>query len=95
VSGPAATADVAKRVVAAGVGFVLHEAATQSLAEVELAGREEIVVVVGPEGGISDAELEELTVAGAHPVRLGSNVLRSSTAGVAALSAICARTRWT
>jgi 16S rRNA (uracil1498-N3)-methyltransferase len=50
--------------------------------------------VVGPEGGIADDELTALTAAGAQPVRLGSTVLRSSTAGVAALSAICVRTRW-
>ena len=45
----------------------------------------EILLVVGPEGGISDAEVERLTSAGAVAARLGSHVLRASTAGPAAL----------
>jgi 16S rRNA (uracil1498-N3)-methyltransferase len=58
-------------------------------------GRGEIVVVVGPEGGISDEELEAFSAVGAEPLRMGSSVLRSSTAGVAAVAALLARTpRW-
>jgi 16S rRNA (uracil1498-N3)-methyltransferase len=53
------------------------------------------VVVVGPEGGISDAELDTFTAAGASVVRLGDAVLRTSTAGMAALSVLSARLgRW-
>lgn len=94
VSGPATIADVAARAGAAGVALVLHESATTSLADVHLADADDVLVVVGPEGGISDGELAAMTGAGALAVRLGDTVLRSSTAGVAALSAICARTRW-
>jgi 16S rRNA (uracil1498-N3)-methyltransferase len=47
-------------------------------------------LVVGPEGGISDAELAALTVAGAIAVRLGPHVLRSSSAGPAAMAALAA-----
>lgn len=46
----------------------------------------DIVLVVGPEGGVSAEELEALTAAGATAVRLGESVLRTSTAGPAALS---------
>lgn len=94
VTGPATTADVSHRIGATGIAVVLHEGATASLADVDVASAREVLVIVGPEGGITDEELTELTAAGAQPVRLGSNVLRSSTAGVAALAAICARTRW-
>jgi 16S rRNA (uracil1498-N3)-methyltransferase len=94
VTGPVTTAEVATRVVGAGVAIVLHEAATGTLADIEPVAAGEVLVVVGPEGGIADDELAQLVEAGACPVRLGSTVLRSSTAGVAALSAICARTRW-
>lgn len=58
-------------------------------------GGSEIVLVVGPEGGISDVELEAFVAAGATAVRLGESVLRTSTAGVAAISVLSARLgRW-
>jgi 16S rRNA (uracil1498-N3)-methyltransferase len=47
-----------------------------------------IALVVGPEGGFSEAELEQLESAGAVRVRLGSSVLRTSTAGPAALAVL-------
>jgi 16S rRNA (uracil1498-N3)-methyltransferase len=49
---------------------------------------------VGPEGGLSDGEVVALNAAGARPVRLGQEVLRTSTAGAAALAALSVRTRW-
>lgn len=49
---------------------------------------QELHIVVGPEGGISDREIDLLVAAGASPALLGTNVLRSSTAGPAAISAI-------
>jgi 16S rRNA (uracil1498-N3)-methyltransferase len=54
----------------------------------------EIVVVVGPEGGISDPELEAFTEAGAEAVSLGPTVLRTSTAGSAAIAVLSASSRW-
>jgi 16S rRNA (uracil1498-N3)-methyltransferase len=78
----------------ASVPVVLHEAASGPLADLPVPGRGEIVIVVGPEGGISDKELEAFATVGAEPVRLGSSVLRTSTAGVAATAALLARTRW-
>ena len=53
---------------------------------VPLSGDRDIVLVVGPEGGIAPAELELFTAAGARLVRLGDTVLRTSTAGPAALA---------
>lgn len=54
-----------------------------------------ILLVVGPEGGISSTELDRLVEGGAVPVRLGAEVLRSSTAGPAALAVMNARLgRW-
>jgi 16S rRNA (uracil1498-N3)-methyltransferase len=78
----------------ASVPVVLHEAASGPLADLPVPGRAEIVIVVGPEGGISDEELEAFAKVGAEPVRLGSSVLRTSTAGVAATAALLARSRW-
>lgn len=72
---------------------VLHEEASAPLASVALS--DEIVVVVGPEGGVTPDELAAFEEAGAVSVRLGSEVLRTSTAGVAAVSALLSRTtRW-
>jgi 16S rRNA (uracil1498-N3)-methyltransferase len=78
----------------ASVPVVLHEAASGPLADLPVPGRGEIVIVVGPEGGISDEELAAFATVGAEPVRLGSSVLRTSTAGVAATAALLARSRW-
>lgn len=56
---------------------------------------EDIALVVGPEGGIDGAELDRLEAAGAVRVRLGDSVLRTSTAGPAALAVLQARLgRW-
>jgi 16S rRNA (uracil1498-N3)-methyltransferase len=91
VTGLATTAQVAARLRGA-TGLVLHEAATTPLSAVELPGQGEVVLVVGPEGGLSD---EELATLGGTAVRLGRTVLRTSTAGAAALSVLSARSgRW-
>lgn len=74
--------------------LVLHEDAATPLADHPLPDAGELILVVGPEGGIGDGELERLTAAGATPVRLGPHVLRSSNAGPAALAVLGARSRW-
>jgi 16S rRNA (uracil1498-N3)-methyltransferase len=52
-------------------------------------------VVVGPEGGVAEDELAAFAAAGAGSVRLGEPVLRTSTAGAAALAVLSARLgRW-
>lgn len=84
-----------QRLTACGTVFVLHEDATQPLAGTDLDGLDDVALVVGPEGGISPAELDALTAAGARAVRLGPHVLRSSSAGPAALAVVMAATRWT
>jgi 16S rRNA (uracil1498-N3)-methyltransferase len=89
------TRQVAARLAAGAAAFVLHEEATERLTVAELPESGDVVLVVGPEGGISDAELDVFREAGAVPVRLGHAVLRTSTAGVAALSVLATRlARW-
>ena len=73
--------------------LVMHESATTKLSEVvtsKFADMSEIIIVIGPEGGISDSELALLEGAGAHIVGLGPEVFRSAHAGGAALSAVSA-----
>ena len=75
--------------------LVLHEQASQPLASVALPTDGEVLLVVGPEGGITAPELAALASAGATAVRLGASVLRTSTAGAAAAAVVSARTaRW-
>ncbi len=94
VADVASTAQVLHR-LHAGRAFVLHEAAAGPLVRAHLPEVGEIVLVVGPEGGVSDDELAGFVAAGAQPVRLGSPVLRASTAGAAALAALSSRLgRW-
>lgn len=74
--------------------LVLDPLASESLASLELDDRD-IVLVVGPEGGVSPQEVEVLTSAGATLVRLGAGVLRTSTAGPAAIAVLnVALGRW-
>ncbi|GAB94371.1 16S rRNA (uracil1498-N3)-methyltransferase [Kineosphaera limosa] len=93
VSGPVTTAQLAQ-LLRGAAAFVLHEEASERLVAQELPAEGDVYLVVGPEGGIAPAELTALSDAGALPVRLGSEVLRSSSAGPAALAVLAARTRW-
>ncbi len=95
VTALASTADLLAVIAEADLAVVLHEDATLPLADLDVPAAGRIVVVVGPEGGISSAELSALTSAGAQSVRLGDEVLRTSTAGVVALAALLVGTpRW-
>jgi 16S rRNA (uracil1498-N3)-methyltransferase len=91
----ATTADIAKLLGSATLPVVLHEAAQRPLAALSVPERGDIVVVVGPEGGISDAEVAAFEEAGARAARLGQSVLRTSTAGAVAGGVLLSRTtRW-
>ncbi len=91
VAEPASTTDVAELVRRAALAVVLHEEATEPLASVTVPATGEVMVVVGPEGGLTARELDAFGVA---PVRLGDTVLRTSTAGVAAAALLLGRSRW-
>ncbi|MEV1130592.1 16S rRNA (uracil(1498)-N(3))-methyltransferase [Agromyces sp. NPDC049794] len=74
--------------------LLLEPTASSALTDLRLDGRD-LALVVGPEGGIAPAELERLVAAGAEPVRLGASVLRTSTAGPAAITVLnVALGRW-
>lgn len=92
-------ADLVQEMGKSALFLILHEQAnyrlSEALAEHLTVEIEEVYFVVGPEGGISPRELEMLEGAGAHTVLLGPEVLRSSTAGAAAISALnVALGRW-
>ncbi|WP_330178893.1 16S rRNA (uracil(1498)-N(3))-methyltransferase [Nocardia sp. NBC_01503] len=73
----------------------LHESGETRLTELSFDGVPEVVLIVGPEGGLDDSELTALAEAGADIVLLGPTVLRTSTAAAVALGALGALTpRW-
>jgi len=94
VSRPANQAAVIRRIESAALALVLHEEAPQPLAGIELPDSGDVVLIVGPEGGVAPAELAAFVAAGAVAVRLGPHVLRSSSAGPAALAVLSAAGRW-
>lgn len=74
---------------------VLDQDARLPLADAPLPTSGDILLVVGPEGGLTEGEATAFRASGARPVRLGSTVLRTSTAGAAALAVLAVRTnRW-
>jgi 16S rRNA (uracil1498-N3)-methyltransferase len=91
----ATTAAVAKCMEAATLPLVLHEGAGRGLGDLTAPPDGDVVLVVGPEGGITDDEIAQLTAAGGLAVRLGPTVLRTSTAGAVAAGVLLSRTaRW-
>ncbi len=103
VEGVLSTAALTERVraeVAAGAAVLaLHEAATARLADAfaskSAAQADSVFLLVGPEGGIAPEEIAALTDAGAMAVRLGPQVLRTSSAAAVALGALGVLTgRW-
>jgi 16S rRNA (uracil1498-N3)-methyltransferase len=94
----AAQADLAaaiRLVSGAAIAILLDPDAAESVAEIGLPESGDIVLIVGPEGGIAEAEAQALAAAGALPTRLGPTVLRASSAGLAAASIVLSRTaRW-
>jgi 16S rRNA (uracil1498-N3)-methyltransferase len=95
VAGVATTRDVVGRLREAALAAVLHEEAVTPLDAASLPAVGDVVLVVGPEGGISDEELSAFEAAGATAYRLGPSVLRTSTAGAVGAAVVLARTaRW-
>lgn len=85
---------VLARIEAASLALVLHEEAQRPLVGFGLPSSGDVVLIVGPEGGLAPSELAAFLGAGAVAVRLGPHVLRSSSAGPAALAVISAAGRW-
>jgi len=95
VTGVATTGDVVSMIAAASGAIVLHEESTTALTDWNPPIDGEIVVVVGPEGGITSEEVEAFREAGAQIVHMGKSIMRTSTAGAAAVAVLGAVTgRW-
>lgn len=91
----ALTTRITALTAAGGTALLLHEAESNPLTTVDLTTVGDLLLVIGPEGGLSPEEIAAFTAAGAVAVRLGPEVLRTSTAAAVALGAIGVRTgRW-
>jgi 16S rRNA (uracil1498-N3)-methyltransferase len=89
------TEEVAKRLTTAALAIVCHESATAALSDVQLPASGDVVVVIGPEGSITDDELSTFEKSGGTTYRMGPTVFRTSTAGVVAASLLLSQTeRW-
>jgi len=95
VGEPVNTHALTELISASAATLVLESAVSERLADVELPENGDLILIVGPEGGITDEEITTFTDAGAKIVRLGPTVLRTSTAAAVALGALGAlTTRW-
>jgi 16S rRNA (uracil1498-N3)-methyltransferase len=94
VTEPMSTRQVCGMLADVDLALVLHEQARQPFSKVDVPRTGTIAVIVGPEGRLTGGEVLAFRAAGAHAVRLGAEVLRTSTAGAAALAALSVQTRW-
>jgi 16S rRNA (uracil1498-N3)-methyltransferase len=95
VTEPVGTRELAGLASTMSLVVVLESDVPDRLTDLELPDTGDLLLVIGPEGGITDDELHTLREAGARAVRLGTTVLRTSTAAAVALGALGAlTTRW-
>ena len=95
VTEPVLARDVAAVITAAACAIVLEPGAPHRLGQLSLPESGDLVLIVGPEGGIADEESDAFRAAGAVPARLGPTVLRTSTAGPVAAAILLSRSaRW-
>jgi 16S rRNA (uracil1498-N3)-methyltransferase len=95
VTGLVTTGELARRVASASLAVLLDPAGPAALSALDFPATGDIMLIVGPEGGVSPAETAELTRAGAVTARLGPTVLRTSSAGLVAAAVVASRCgRW-
>ena len=91
----ATAAEIDGLVGEATLAVVLHEDGSVPLGDLDAPAGGDIVIVVGPEGGLAPEELARFTTAGGLPCRMGASVMRTSTAGTVAAGVVLSRTdRW-
>ena len=88
VSGVATTDQVVDEIAKADLALVFHESATSTISRAITAGAQKVLIIIGPEGGLTDDEVETFAAAGAKVVLMGRPILRSAHAGLAAMAAV-------
>jgi 16S rRNA (uracil1498-N3)-methyltransferase len=88
VSGVATTDDVVDEIAKADLALVFHESATATISQTVTPGAQKVLIIIGPEGGLTDEEVSTFAAAGAKVVLMGRPILRSAHAGLAAMAAV-------
>jgi 16S rRNA (uracil1498-N3)-methyltransferase len=88
VSGVASTEEIINEIAKSDLALVFHESAINPLSTIAKPGPQKVLIIIGPEGGLTDDELESFASAGAKVVLMGRPILRSAHAGLAALAAL-------
>jgi 16S rRNA (uracil1498-N3)-methyltransferase len=88
VVGVAATHAIVDYIAQADLALVFHESATMKVSQLVTPGCKKVAIIIGPEGGLTDEEIDTFAAAGAKVALMGRPILRSAHAGLAALSAV-------
>ncbi|MDR2973691.1 MAG: 16S rRNA (uracil(1498)-N(3))-methyltransferase [Propionibacteriaceae bacterium] len=84
----ATTSAVAELVRTCATSLIMHEKESRPLSTLPLAGVEQCLIIIGPEGGLTDQEVELFEACGGQTYSLGSTVLRAATAGCVAIAQV-------
>lgn len=91
VTETATTAQICDAIKVSDLAIAFHESATSKLSDqVSSHNVEHLLIIIGPEGGLTDEEIAAFTDAGAKVALMGRPILRSAHAGIAAVSAVSA-----
>lgn len=88
IIGPLSTAEVIDEIARTDLAVVFHESATKKLSAINASSPKKALVIIGPEGGITDEELDAFTSSGAKIALMGRPIFRSAHAGIAGIAAL-------
>ncbi len=88
IIGPLSTAEVIDEIARTDLAVLFHESATSKLSSISASSPKKALIIIGPEGGITDDELSAFTSSGAKIALMGRPIFRSAHAGIAGLAAL-------
>jgi 16S rRNA (uracil1498-N3)-methyltransferase len=88
IIGPFTTAEVIDEIARTDLAVIFHESATSKLTAITAQSPKKALIIIGPEGGITDEELDAFTSSGAIIALMGRPIFRSAHAGIAGIAAL-------
>jgi 16S rRNA (uracil1498-N3)-methyltransferase len=88
IIGPLSTTEVIDEIARTDIAVLFHESATNKLSSLSATSPKKALIIIGPEGGITDEELSTFTSSGAKIALMGRPIFRSAHAGIAGLAAL-------